>query len=134
MAYALDLTIPVSTAEASPASGSIYMAACVVSRIELTFPDGCAGLVGVRFKYYTRQLWPCNPEEWFRGNGQAITFEPKARFEESPAVLYVEGYNSDDTFAHTVYVVVGVDFEGDYMDKLIAAVLQQNTSGLLPGR
>lgn len=133
MAYALELAIPKDTAKASPVSDYVYMTHCVVSRVELTFPDGCAGLVGVRFCYQTRQLWPANPEGWFRGNGQTVIFQPMTRVDEEPAQLFMQAYNLDDTFEHTVFAVIGADFEGASMSDLIAAMAAQGTSGALPG-
>lgn len=134
MAYEAEITVPANTPESAPASDVLYIARCVIRRLEITFPTGCVGLVGVRFKYQTRQLWPCNPERWFHGNGQTVTLEPNLKIDEEPFQMTIEAHNLDDTFAHTVYAVIDPDFGDDTLELLLARLTETQAGGVMPGR
>ncbi|KKM84378.1 hypothetical protein LCGC14_1299710 [marine sediment metagenome] len=116
MSYSKQLTIPAGTSKTSPVSTSIEIPPTLVDRLEITFPSGCVGLVGVRFQFQGRVIWPYNPDGWFLGNGQTVTFTPNLELKDQPNELMIEGYNDDDTFAHAVYVIIDVEFKGGLLD------------------
>ncbi|KKL24256.1 hypothetical protein LCGC14_2417140 [marine sediment metagenome] len=116
MSYSKQLEIPASTLKTAPASIDIEIPPTLVDRVEITFPSGCVGLVGVRFQFQGRVIWPYNPDGWFRGNGQTVIFSPNIELVDQPNTLTIEAYNDDDTYKHTVYVIIDVEFKGGFLD------------------
>ena len=119
MSYTESLTLPKNTTADSPGSVDIPISPAVVDRVEITFPSGCVGLVGVRFKYQSRVIFPFNPNGWYKGNGQTVIFTPNVELKEEPLMLTVEGYNEDDTYQHIVYIVIDVEFKGGFWETLL---------------
>jgi len=103
MIYNIPLTIPTDTAIASPVRELQRTVSGEVVALWLTFPPGCAGLVGVRILWGTAQIWPTNQEQWFVADG--ITFNFPENFEVArPRYNFVfEGYNLDCLYPHTIY-------------------------------
>ncbi len=134
MAFSERLAIPASTTEASPASIDIPILPLTVKTVELTFPSGCVGLVGVWLEYQDRQIWPDNPGARFRGNDQAIKFAPSIELEEPPFIITFRGINDDDTFAHTVYAVIDVEYPGGFFENILSRLLPGSGAVALPGR
>ena len=134
MAFAERLAIPASTIEASPASVTIPILPLTVKTVELTFPSGCAGLVGVWFEYQDRQIWPDNPGSRFRGNDQAIRFSPAVELQEPPFEIVVRAINEDDTYAHTVYAIIDVEYPGGFFANILSRLLPGSGAVALPGR
>ncbi len=116
MSYSKQLEIAASTLKTAPAQSSIEMPPTLVDRVELTFPSGCVGLVGVRFQFQGRVIWPYNPDGWYLGNDQTVIFSPNIELVDQPSTLTIEGYNDDDTFLHNVYVIIDVEFKGGFLD------------------
>ena len=116
MSYSKQLEIAASTTKSDPASTTIQIPPTLVDRVEITFPSGCVGLVGVRFQFQGRVVWPYNPDGWFRGNGQTVIFSPNIELIDQPNILVIEGYNDDDAYGHTVYVIIDVEFKGGFLD------------------
>ncbi len=116
MAYTIDLLIPRNTPKTAPVTGDIDFAPMLADNVSITFPAGCVGLVGIRFKYQSRVLWPYNTDAWYKGNDQAVEFTPNLKLEEEPLTLTIEGYNLDDTYQHTVIVLLDVEFKGGILD------------------
>ncbi len=119
MSYTQSLTIPKNTTIADPATVDVEIAPMIIDRMEITFPSGCVGLVGVRFRYQSRVIFPYNPDSWYKGNGQTVVFTPNIELKEEPLVLTIEAYNEDDTYQHTVYIVIDVEFKGGFWETLI---------------
>ena len=116
MAYTKSLTVPKDTSPTSPVPVNIPIQSMIVDRVEITFPSGCVGLVGVRFKYPSHVLFPYNSDDWFKGNGQTVIFTPNLELKERPLFITVEAYNIDDTYKHTVYIVIDAEFKGGILD------------------
>ncbi len=116
MSYTESLTLPKNTTSENPMAVDVSIQPMIIDRMEITFPSGCVGLVGVRFKYQSRVIFPYNPDSWYKGNGQTVVFSPNIELKEVPLMLTVEGYNDDDTYQHTVYIVIDVEFKGGFWD------------------
>ena len=114
MAFSDSLIIPASTTLLTPVSLVFKLYPMTIRRIEVTFPSGCVGLVSVWFEYQSRQIWPINDLGTFKGNNQTVVFRPNFEVVDSPHVLTLHGSNSDDTFPHTVYVVIDGEFGEDF--------------------
>lgn len=72
--------------------------------MQIDFPWGCAGLVGVRIVFYEHQLYPTNHTAWFIGNDSTIIFDCDFLIAQGWNAFKVEGYNEDDFHSHTPVV------------------------------
>ena len=134
MPYSDRLEIPFNTTEADPASVEIGITPAKITSVELTFPSGCVGLVGAWFTYQDQQIWPITPKTRFRGNDQQILFRPNIDLLEPPHTLTLWGINEDDTFPHTVYAVIDVEFPGGFFETLFSRLFPGGGAVALRGR
>ena len=95
---------------------SVEIPPTLVDRVSIDFPLGCVWLVGVRFRFQGRIVWPYNSDGWFKGNGVTVSFTPNIELVDQPNELTIEAYNDDDTFPHNVYIVIDVEFKGGVFD------------------
>lgn len=107
------LTIPAETTAINPTRERIRLTAGMVSSIYPIVPSGCYGLVGVRILRGNFQLWPMTEGEWFVADGFADVFSVTFPLEAAPYELVIEGYNIDDTYAHSISFRIGIDRQGD---------------------
>lgn len=108
MLYKEEITTPINTARTSPMRTELELAVGVVSHVSLSFPAGCAGLVGLRVLDGLLQLWPLTPGEWFITDNFTIDF-PENRLLTSGAKTYtIETFNEDTRYSHTVTAQVHV--------------------------
>lgn len=104
MEYVYPITIQPNTAETSPTRLNVKLNIGTLVNVEVYFPWGCAGAVGVRVLHYESQLFPTNPDEWFTGNDILIRFECEYEILEGPGEFKIEGYNECDTYPHAPIV------------------------------
>jgi hypothetical protein len=74
----------------------------IVRDVSLTFPRGCAGLVGVRIFRSTRQVVPQNPVEWIVTDGETVEAKIDVDLTQEPYELELWAYNEDEVFSHTI--------------------------------
>jgi hypothetical protein len=74
----------------------------IVKRVEVVFPRGCAGLVGVRIFRGPVQVIPLNAPAWLDTDGETISINTEIDLSVNPYELEVRGYNLDDTYSHTI--------------------------------
>jgi hypothetical protein len=110
VAYAVQLIVPPNTLESSPVSAVIPVPSIKVTEVSLLMPEGCVGLVAAWFEYQSVQIWPYNSQDRFRGNGYPIVFRPNLEFTEEPLNITLFAFSTDDTFTHTLYLTMDVDF------------------------
>jgi len=86
---------------------------CVIKRIEIEFPWGCAALVGFKLFHGTHQIQPINPEAWIVSGGGLLMYDEPYWLRERPYILEAHCYNLDDTYDHTLQlrIVVGTPEE-----------------------
>ena len=104
MIYESSLTIPKLTPRAAPASVVIPVHPGTVKQVEVFFPPGCAGLAHVTLWYWERQVWPGNPDGFFTGDGNLLSFPEDMVLAGVPYEFICYGWNEDDTFDHTPIV------------------------------
>ena len=125
MSFAVKLTIPANTTIDAPAEETLAISAMRIEQVAITFPTGCVGLVECWFEYQSMQIFPYNREKTFAGNGQTVEIEPKIDLFDSGSDLTIKGINADDTFEHTLYIVIDATFldkEGKAGVDVIAAL------------
>ena len=100
--YTQRITIPQNTPERSPVSQTIQPTIPVIKRVLIRFPDGCAGLVGVKLTDRGSQFAPVYG--WLEGNGVEVPLEVNRRLDGPPREVVIFAYNEDDTYPHTIEV------------------------------
>jgi hypothetical protein len=74
----------------------------IVKRVEVVFPRGCAGLVGVRIFRGPIQIIPLNAPAWLDTDGETIGINTEIDLSVNPYEVEIRGYNLDDTYSHTI--------------------------------
>ena len=131
MDYSVSLAIPSSTSSSSPASTTVKVSAYTLNVYEIEFPAGCAGLVGVSVWQGGHQLYPSTEGQWFVSDNFIISRDTYLDIHRGGNVLTIKGYNSDDTYAHTIQFrcsiekdwVISLHKDLDRMNRLLKAVL-----------
>jgi len=104
MIYNLSVSAPKDTTQFLPASETVQVVAGDLSRLLLTFPDGCVGLVGARVKANERVIFPTNADQWFVNNNFTFDFEERLTIDGDGLRFTLEVYNEDAVYEHTVYM------------------------------
>lgn len=96
-----DVTVPASTLESAPAETETQFPQGELVGVELVFPDGCAGEVGVQLAVAGGQVLPTTRGAWFAGNNETLSYELVGQANNGN--WSVIAYNSDE-YDHTVHV------------------------------
>ena len=102
MLYVLALTILANTAEASPHEEDLKLTDGVITRVEVEFPAGCAGLAHSYARQAIHQVFPTNPDGDLASDNHVIAWNDYEDLDTDPRVLTIGGWNDDDTYAHTI--------------------------------
>jgi len=102
MLFTHTLTVPANTSEGAAVSDKLELDHGVITRVEVEFPAGCAGLVYVHIDRALHQVWPTNPDGRLRSDGRAIVWADYQEMFAEPLELDLVGYNLDDTYQHQV--------------------------------
>lgn len=119
MIYAADITTSASTTAGSPLRTALPVTKGLVYKLEVNFPRGSAGLMGVRFMRGGFQVWPSNRGVWFRGDDNVISFDDTYLIEDAPLMFVVETYNTDDTYEHEVLIKIGLVSTNIFMARFL---------------
>ncbi len=101
MLVTYSLPLPPNGSAANLTSLDVEYPPGVVTRVKVTMPSGCAGLVHFRVRKALHQLWPYNDGAWFEEDDLKEDFEEELDLSAEPHILVLEGYNEDDTYSHT---------------------------------
>ncbi len=123
MIYETDVLIPKNTSINAPVSVILPVHPGVLRQFEVYFPRGCAGLARVRVLYWSHPLFPSNPDGWFRGDDVLIRFDEDMPLPGAPYEFLIQGYNDDDTYAHTPIVRMSIIPSGDDLASLFRSFL-----------
>jgi hypothetical protein len=105
MVYVFSITTPKNTPEPSKGKTTIAkMERGIIKRFEIKFPPGPAGLLHVRIRRGSHQVWPTNPLGSFASDFETIAFDDEFDLTVPPYQLEIDTWNVDDTYDHTVYV------------------------------
>jgi hypothetical protein len=110
MLYRASITIPPNTSELSPERKTLKLTRGTVVKMFVVFPPGCCGLAHVRILDKESQQWPTSPDEDFNGEDYIFEWPEDYEVNEDPFEFTVEGWNSDNLYAHTPVVMVDVSY------------------------
>ena len=80
----------------------------VITKLDVTIPLGHVGLTETRIFYQAYQVFPLVSGA-FRGDASYISFHPNLVLDDPPREMIIQVTNRDDTFNHTVYVMIEID-------------------------
>lgn len=108
MLFTAELVIPADTPATAPVRQTVDLAVGTITAFSLFFPYKRGAFVGVRLRRFEHQQWPTNPDGWIVGDDEAVAWGEDFDVLEEPFELTLEGYNTDDSFPHTVYLRVAM--------------------------
>ncbi len=103
----------------SPIKTALKVTNGLVYRVEVSFPPGSAGLMGVAIFDGSYQVWPSTIGEWFTGDGLNIGFEDVYLKPAAPFQFDIYAYNEDTKHPHTVVVRVGMVSKDIFMARFL---------------
>lgn len=105
--YEQKITVAANVAAGAPTTQNMDMEKGEVAYVQVRFPSGSAGLMGVSVHNEdgTTQLWP-GGTGWFTGDNEVIEFETEYKLVQDGSAYrcVIKGYNSDDTYPHAALV------------------------------
>jgi len=104
MHYHYAVTIPAGTGKGDGFGRPLRLVPGQIEKVDISFPAGCVGLVGVRILRGHLQLWPLSPDEWIISDNFTVSFPETYKLDERPFELTFEGYNLDETYDHTIRI------------------------------
>jgi hypothetical protein len=107
MIYSATIETLKNTAISTPKKTQLVVTTGLVYKVEVVFPAGSAGLMGVAILDGSLRVWPSTAGEWFVGDGNIISFDDVYLKEDAPYIFDIHTYNLDDTYAHKVYIRIG---------------------------
>jgi len=122
MIYGITITTGKGTVRYAPSVNRLYVTKGLVYKIEIDFPPGSAGLLGVAIYDGGFQVWPSTLGEWFTGDGILISFDDVYLKETEPYVFDIYTYNEDDTYDHSVTVRLGFVSKEIFMARFLPTV------------
>jgi len=94
-------TIPANTAKIDAIETLCLLHSGTITKFEIEYPKGCAGLVHSEVYHWDVKLWPKNEEGTFSGDDIVISFNPGFSLSKTPFELTIKTWNLDDTYSHT---------------------------------
>lgn len=108
MIYTLTRVIAKNTPVAAAVQHKMAVTGGLVYQVEIYFPPGSSGLLGVSICDGGYQVWPSERGEYFFGDNHLVSFRDLYYINSPNRVLDVYAYNLDDTYAHTYQVRIGM--------------------------
>ncbi len=124
MYYAWNFTLAADKTEATKTKAVLYLEKGTIVRCEIMFPAGCCGLVYVHINQALHQVYPKNPEYQYIGNGETIISSDEYEIKETPYQLEFYGWNTDDTYNHTITVRIQLVPAKEILHKVIGEVMK----------
>jgi hypothetical protein len=124
MFYAWDILLPKDKAEATKSKYILSMEKGTITRCEVVFPNGCANLVYVHIDDALHQVYPKNPDYKLRGNGETVISNDEYDIKEEPYQLNFYGWNTDDTFNHTITVRIQLVPAKEILHRVVGEVMR----------
>ena len=131
MIYSLAISTPANTAKTALKRTGLHVTKGLIYKIEIDFPPGSAGLMGVAVFDGSYCIWPSNVTEFFTGDDTEVDFDDLYLKEAAPYVLDIYTYNTDDTYAHTVNVRLGLVSKKAYMARFMPDLAWEEFAKLL---
>ena len=77
-----------------------------IYRAWVIFPPGCAGLVKVRVEHQGHPIIPINKSDYIKADDYVFELPMYYEVPEEPYRITFEGWNEDDTYDHTITLML----------------------------
>ena len=104
MNYAFNITTPIGTTKENKQRSDLVLIPGVVTKVEVQFPPGSAGLLYAHINRGVHQVWPHNPDYQYIGDDQTIIIPANYRLVEPPYQFELYTWNIDDTYDHMIII------------------------------
>ncbi len=106
MLYSKHVTFPLGKTEADITREHFNINKGWIYRAWLIFPPGCAGLVKVRIEHKGHPIIPVNKSDYVKADGYVFELPMFHEVKAEPYRITFEGWNEDDTFDHTITLML----------------------------
>lgn len=122
MIYKIDIPVSANVAIKDATDTTMLLTSGRIKKVEIYFPWGCAGLVGLQIIRNTWQLAPITRGQWLKGNDLLLSHTYDYDLNVEPYELIIKSYNLDDTYQHNPFVIIEIirDKRSISLDKLLA--------------
>jgi len=102
--YHASFTVPKETSKGTPVTQELRLVAGTITRVRIAIPAGHHGLAHLRILRYGSHLYPTTRGAYYQGDDEVIVIDDHYVIDGGPPEVVLEGYNTDDTYAHTFEV------------------------------
>ncbi len=106
MRYEFSLAVPPQTSEREPVRQECAITHGVISQVRIMYAPEGNGVLHSRVLRGGFQLYPLSPEATILVANPPLEWDEHEEIYDAPFSLILEGWNDDDTFAHTVYLSI----------------------------
>jgi len=106
MLYAKHVLFPAAQTEATKTISRFNINKGWIYRAWLIFPPGCAGLVKIRVLHQGHPIIPVNKTDYVKADDYVFELPMFYKVPEEPYQITFEGWNEDDTFNHTITLML----------------------------
>lgn len=108
MNYAFEIDTPANTPKSAPLLTRRRIGAGTIRQFVIYFPPGNAGLLHLRIKHGNHVLLPYNQEADITGDNVKFDLPEDIKIDRQTWQVTIESWNTDDIFAHKVYIIISV--------------------------
>ena len=109
MLFEYDLTIPANTPASAKVRLDMVLARGIIHDVGVDFRAGARHEVNVVINRATHQVFPANPDGYFKGDFWPIRYSTWEPLEESPYQLEAYGWSPGTSFNHVVTIRLNID-------------------------
>lgn len=119
MIYSKHIITPLNPVENVIVKNSLRITKGLVFKVEIYFPCGSAGLLGVSIFDSAFSIWPSNIGEFFTGDDILISFDDLYLKEQPPFKFDIYTYNNDTANDHVLDVRIGLVSKEAYQARFL---------------
>jgi len=106
--YKYGVTIPANTLESAPYKKTLKVSKGILHDINVVKPRGCMAMVDFRLFYHEHQIYPSNPDEGYKSEGEVIRMRDHLQILTAPYEIVAKGFSPNTTYNHTILVRLGI--------------------------
>ena len=122
MVFSLTVSTPKNTVITKSQSTPLKMFKGLIYHVEIYFPPGSSGLLGIQLEAGGHQLYPYNRGSWFVGDNILFKYDDLMIFDISTAQLDIVTYNLDTILAHKVLINIGLMTDERFIEAVAPTV------------
>lgn len=119
MVFSIRITTDANTSELLPLRTLLKCAQGVIYQVDVMFPPGSSGLMGVQIRNQNISLYPRNRGEWFIGDNYSLSFPDLFELYIDSNIIEILTYNLDTDYSHLCAVSIGIVAKGDFIEHFL---------------